>query len=75
LKGEGDVVRDEFYALKVSLDIKVLKILKVVLKLLDGVRSTLVWGNFRLVNYIFGEDLGHEPVSFNVYNDFIDDID
>ncbi len=74
LKGEGDVVRDEFQALKVGLDIKVLKVRKVMLELLNGVRRTLLRGDFCLVKCMFGEDFGDELVSFDVGNNLIDDL-
>ncbi len=45
------------------------------LKLLEGVRSTLVGCDFCLVKGLFGEDLGDEPVSSNIGNDFVDDVD
>jgi hypothetical protein len=44
------------------------------LKLLNGVRSTLVGGNFCLVKGLLGEDLGDEPASFDVGNNLVDDV-
>ncbi len=45
------------------------------LKLLNGVRSTLVGGDFCLVKSLLGKDLGDEPAFFDIGNNFVDDID
>ncbi len=45
------------------------------LKLLDGVRSTLVGGDFCLVKGLLGEDFGYKPVFFDIGNNFVDDVD
>ncbi len=45
------------------------------LKLFDGVRSTLVGGDFCLVKGLLGEDFGDEPASFDIGNNFFDDVD
>ncbi len=45
------------------------------LKLLNGVRGTLMGCDFCLVKGLLGENFSDEPVFFDIGNDIVDDVD